>query len=167
MKCFQRDANLEHSHKVLLPRAWPSGPKVINASRGKDSPGRSCCISFTSDSPYKSLWGGGEEERGKSFCVLGYHSCCCRCKETLAAQGPPDVDGGTEHSARATRRGRTLKCSTNAVSERTGDAPNSADSPPRHRVKSTFLQNGNHTPDSSWMGRKENTAHRVRKLFLS
>lgn len=125
------------------------------------------CISFTSDSPYKSLWGGGEEERGESFCVLGYHSCCCRCKETLATQGPPDVDGGTEHSARAKQRGRTRRCSTNAVSERTGDTPNSADTPPRHRVKSTFLQKGNYTPDSSWLGKEGNTAHRVRKCLLS
>lgn len=145
----------------------PQAPKSLMPPEAKTLQEDRVCISFTSDSPYNSLWGGGEEERGRSFCVLGYHSCCCRCKETLAAQEPPDVDGGTEHSARAKRRGRTLKHSTNAVSERTGDAPNSADTPPRHRVKSTFLQNGNHTPDSSWMGKEGNTAHRVRKLFLS
>lgn len=156
--------NIATKSSCLRPAPQAS---VINASRGKALQEDRVCISFTSDSPYDSLWGRGEEERVKSCCVLGYHSCCCRCKETLAAQGLPDGDGGTEHSAHAKGRGWTCQCSTNAVSERTGDTPNSADAPPRHKVKSAFLQNGNHTPDASWLGKEGSTTHRGMKLFLS
>jgi len=53
------------------------------------------CIHFASGSPCNSAWGTGrEEERGKVLLHLGYHSFCCRCKETLAACGLPDVEVG-------------------------------------------------------------------------
>lgn len=148
-------------------RPGPQASKSLMPPEAKTLQEDCVCTSFTSDSPYNLLWGQGGEEKGKSCRVVGYHSCCCRCKETLAAQGLPGGDGGNEHSACAKRRRRTRQCSTNAVSERTGDTPNSADTPPRHKVKNTLLQNGNHTPDSSWLGKEGNITHRGMKLFLS
>lgn len=65
------------------------------------------------------------------------------------------MEAGVQHPARAKQRGWIVKCAKNAVSERSGETPNSADPPPRCKMESTLLQNGSPIPDSSWLGRRE------------